>query len=99
MTKEGPMIRNPVRLTLSLLAALALVALPAASHLAAQGSKGTIKIATQSPLSGGQAALGEGIKLGAQLAIEKWRGNLTDRKSTRLNSSHANISYAVFCLK
>src|SRR3712207_8934880 len=31
------------------------------------------------------------------------RGHLTlsrqDRKSTRLNSSHANISYAVFCLK
>src|SRR3712207_7002774 len=27
-------------------------------------------------------------------------GNLhPDRKSTRLNSSHANISYAVFCLK
>src|SRR3712207_8903001 len=23
----------------------------------------------------------------------------TDRKSTRLNSSHANISYAVFCLE
>src|SRR3712207_8602369 len=26
-------------------------------------------------------------------------GALGDRKSTRLNSSHANISYAVFCLK
>src|SRR3712207_7333901 len=26
----------------------------------------------------------------------RWTG---DRKSTRLNSSHANISYAVFCLK
>src|SRR3712207_8376816 len=25
--------------------------------------------------------------------------HLPDRKSTRLNSSHANISYAVFCLK
>src|SRR3712207_8308494 len=25
--------------------------------------------------------------------------NILDRKSTRLNSSHANISYAVFCLK
>src|SRR3712207_7562885 len=25
--------------------------------------------------------------------------SLIDRKSTRLNSSHANISYAVFCLK
>src|SRR3712207_7170884 len=30
----------------------------------------------------------------AQIAFVK-----TDRKSTRLNSSHANISYAVFCLK
>jgi branched-chain amino acid transport system substrate-binding protein len=47
--------------------------LPSAAE--AQG-KGTIKIATQSPLSGGQAALGEGIKLGAQLAIEKLKGNL-----------------------
>src|SRR3712207_8492240 len=27
------------------------------------------------------------------------RDPLSDRKSTRLNSSHANISYAVFCLK
>src|SRR3712207_7670997 len=27
------------------------------------------------------------------------RGRVADRKSTRLNSSHANISYAVFCLK
>src|SRR3712207_8751781 len=30
--------------------------------------------------------------------IDKIR-NFLDRKSTRLNSSHANISYAVFCLK
>src|SRR3712207_9363458 len=28
-----------------------------------------------------------------------WTGSVSDRKSTRLNSSHANISYAVFCLK
>src|SRR3712207_7957342 len=27
------------------------------------------------------------------------RRSVEDRKSTRLNSSHANISYAVFCLK
>src|SRR5437867_6485564 len=26
-------------------------------------------------------------------------GRITDRKSTRLNSSHRTISYAVFCLK
>src|SRR3712207_8937210 len=44
------------------------------------------------------------------VAIENWQhdfnigtvvrtANALDRKSTRLNSSHANISYAVFCLK
>src|SRR5256886_3388624 len=27
------------------------------------------------------------------------RSNMSDRKSTRLNSSHSQISYAVFCLK
>src|SRR3989475_8627887 len=33
-------------------------------------------------------------------AINDWRQvNLADRKSTRLNSSHSQISYAVFCLK
>src|SRR5438445_3726865 len=31
--------------------------------------------------------------------VERERGHRRDRKSTRLNSSHANISYAVFCLK
>src|SRR5690625_5994664 len=30
---------------------------------------------------------------------EKRLSHLTDRKSTRLNSSHVAISYAVFCLK
>src|SRR5947209_16879111 len=29
----------------------------------------------------------------------RWIVKSRDRKSTRLNSSHANISYAVFCLK
>src|SRR3712207_8472787 len=32
-------------------------------------------------------------------AIWADEGDVLDRKSTRLNSSHANISYAVFCLK
>src|SRR3989454_2077231 len=39
--------------------------------------------------------LSEGIKLAAQ-AFTK---DVADRKSTRLNSSHLVISYAVFCLK
>src|SRR3712207_7629023 len=39
------------------------------------------------PAGGTEAVLGPGGGVGV------------DRKSTRLNSSHANISYAVFCLK
>src|SRR5947209_15719827 len=31
--------------------------------------------------------------------LTEGKAHLIDRKSTRLNSSHANISYAVFCLK
>jgi branched-chain amino acid transport system substrate-binding protein len=37
----------------------------------AWAQKGTIKIAIQAPLSGEQAAIGESIKLGAQLAVEE----------------------------
>src|SRR3712207_7842811 len=42
--------------------------------------------------AGGEGAAGAGFGGTANT-------NGTDRKSTRLNSSHANISYAVFCLK
>src|SRR3712207_8554427 len=38
------------------------------------------------------AALAD-VRVGPYLRVRR------DRKSTRLNSSHANISYAVFCLK
>src|SRR3712207_8236023 len=39
--------------------------------------------------------------IGYQLSAISYQhcGLAPDRKSTRLNSSHANISYAVFCLK
>src|SRR3712207_8450571 len=39
-----------------------------------------------------------GITALHDLVMHHFFGHL-DRKSTRLNSSHANISYAVFCLK
>src|SRR5690625_8042620 len=41
-----------------------------------------------------QGDLGERVRTGQTLAILE-----RDRKSTRLNSSHVAISYAVFCLK
>src|SRR2546430_11567247 len=47
---------------------------------------------------------GAGNRSGAQWArtepgFQQSAGNYEDRKSTRLNSSHSQISYAVFCLK
>src|SRR5438067_4545488 len=51
-----------------------------------------ITLAVASAFSLGQRA----IFLIAPLAIS---GYVADRKSTRLNSSHVSISYAVFCLK
>src|SRR3712207_7913448 len=44
-----------------------------------------------------QVPVGQGS--GRQKAPRLGRPGALDRKSTRLNSSHANISYAVFCLK
>jgi branched-chain amino acid transport system substrate-binding protein len=51
--------------------AILLFSLFLTAPLAAWAQKGKIKIAVQAPLSGEQAALGEHIKLGAQLAVEE----------------------------
>ena len=64
------------RSLLILFTALAVAVAPAASNLVDAQGKGTIKIASQSPLSGELAALGEGIKLGTQLALEQLKGNI-----------------------
>src|SRR3712207_7382297 len=51
---------------------------------------------------GGTAVLimvGVGLDTVKQIESQLMQRNYEDRKSTRLNSSHANISYAVFCLK
>src|SRR2546430_10475711 len=45
-------------------------------------------------LKNGDRVRGEGR--GTRL---RWLARVVDRKSTRLNSSHSQISYAVFCLK
>src|SRR3712207_8308258 len=41
----------------------------------------------------------EGARDGGRISAGRVTACPPDRKSTRLNSSHANISYAVFCLK
>src|SRR5207248_10868719 len=42
---------------------------------------------------------GNTVAVASSEAVEIMVGPLADRKSTRLNSSHRTISYAVFCLK
>src|SRR3712207_8879575 len=39
------------------------------------------------------------VALGEAHLLQEEHDFILDRKSTRLNSSHANISYAVFCFK
>src|SRR2546426_12618579 len=53
---------------------------------------GTLKIAPASSSS----AFSQGVSMASR---SNGGGKMADRKSTRLNSSHLVISYAVFCLK
>jgi branched-chain amino acid transport system substrate-binding protein len=66
------MKRYSIYATVGIALTIALLLVPSAV-LAGQ-AKGTIKIATQSPLSGEMSAVGEGMKLGTQLAIEQLKG-------------------------
>src|SRR3712207_8611955 len=87
------MIRRPPRSTLfpytTLFRSVALARFPGFAEL-----KRSLREQPQLPALGvrpGEVGLEEDWHAGSR--------RLKDRKSTRLNSSHANISYAVFCLK
>src|SRR3712207_7340063 len=90
------MIRRPPRSTLFPYTTLSDLLL-AADQLAVDGVDHAVD---QRQLVGEVGDDGRGVRQpvqrgerGAALEVDQ------DRKSTRLNSSHANISYAVFCLK
>src|SRR3712207_7139167 len=53
----------------------------------------------QQRLALGVRLVEEALHLGEEAHVGHAVSLVKDRKSTRLNSSHANISYAVFCLK
>src|SRR2546427_427192 len=78
----------------------ALIAAAAQGTQAGIGGRGTHRGSECRPMKKApQASLGAFAALGAarcQAAALTFR---RDRKSTRLNSSHSQISYAVFCLK
>ena len=71
------MLNRRVRLQPLVLFALILGLLLSSSFVVAQEGR-VIKIASQSPLSGGQSAVGVGIRNGVELAIQQLGGNLRD---------------------
>src|SRR5688572_32553955 len=83
------MIRRPPRSTLFPYTTLFRSGHPAASL-------GTIGLVTAKRTVTGGLTTPDPVKLHQTLAELAGEG---DRKSTRLNSSHSQISYAVFCLK
>src|SRR5690606_40716429 len=72
------------------------------SVLMMAGIREVLIITTPEDLTAFQKLLGDGSRVGCKFHFEvqpKPEGLAQDRKSTRLNSSHVKISYAVFCLK
>src|SRR3712207_8597967 len=95
------MIRRPPRSTLFPYTALFRSAPTTADALDAVGTGGlpeTIVLHTERPVIGTEVVPVERVRLHTEWVQEHHQVR-EDRKSTRLNSSHANISYAVFCLK
>src|SRR3712207_7285726 len=90
------MIRRPPRSTLFPYTTLFRSVIPV-EILLVEDSPGDVRLTLEALREGriknNLRVVGDGVE-----ALEYLRG-VGDRKSTRLNSSHANISYAVFCLK
>src|SRR3712207_7992888 len=98
------MIRRPPRSTLfpytTLFRSLAAphFSLGMTAHIVFTAVDGSAPATQSAPVIG--TIIRERIGFGGALMTDDISmGALSDRKSTRLNSSHANISYAVFCLK
>src|SRR2546427_5516555 len=88
------MIRRPPRSTL----------FPYTTLFRSRGRPGNGETAVAGDSRGGGIGNGGGGDRVAGTAFRKWEqlavaAGVRDRKSTRLNSSHSQISYAVFCLK
>src|SRR5690625_6720409 len=101
---EGSMALHPMVEARAIVAARALVAAPARVAARALVAAGALVATPASAPSRAQC----GARLGPVLGDAARRRHLRalqrpdaalDRKSTRLNSSHVAISYAVFCLK
>src|SRR5687768_1179013 len=77
-----------------------LESLPAALGACADGRPDAFTVLNDAFMTGGPLiSVPDGMVVEHPIVIEHWVCGAGDRKSTRLNSSHGYISYAVFCLK
>src|SRR2546430_5072289 len=88
------MIRRPPRSTL----------FPYTTLFRSVNARGRLRLVPGKSLFGGRLIVGGSSRNHERRRQRRRRGGfdrrpLQDRKSTRLNSSHSQISYAVFCLK
>src|SRR3712207_8933910 len=76
-------------------------ALPICAAVSASALRGVVAVPLAAMRSASRATDQRGlvVLVGARCPGRDRCTQRADRKSTRLNSSHANISYAVFCLK
>src|SRR2546430_4560329 len=101
------MIRRPPRSTLfpytTLFRSLVQIADPAALDIVCNVSPAEaarLQAGDSVALSTGETAPGDPLTSGVVTGVAAVVDSISrDRKSTRLNSSHSQISYAVFCLK
>src|SRR3712207_8793373 len=89
------MIRRPPRSTLFPYTTL----FRSTAHVGGDHRRGAVPEQDIGEAAGGRAGVEAAFALDAQAGERFQCPEELDRKSTRLNSSHANISYAVFCLK
>src|SRR3712207_6954364 len=89
------MIRRPPRSTL--FPYTTLFRSPAAAVGVGRPASGARPVPDRAPADHGRVRPRREVRAGGRARRRPAAGE--DRKSTRLNSSHANISYAVFCLK
>src|ERR1035437_6826388 len=104
VTGAAPFIEGPVvlqrggQIYTPILRGVDVVLEPQVSTIPASIVAGAFALRHNQVLLGADLARRIGVNVGDRLTISSPRSFMSDPKSTRLNSSHANISYAVFCL-
>src|SRR5207302_4136189 len=102
LTRSPPSVLSPLSLHDALpifVQAMALEGLVELTPASPAGRRAAARLLSQASRSPRAAVRARARRLVTAIGRESRDARRVDRKSTRLNSSHVKISYAVFCLK